>query len=196
MNPTHFVSMDIETTGLDPDYCQVLEFGAVIDDLAKPREDRKTFHCFVLHDRIAGEPYALQMNHEILRILSDPKKHPQYTFLKPHELAYQLKLWLERNTPESKSHTPSGKNFAGFDWRFLRRLNGWQDNIRLRHRYIDPAELWWNPDEDGTVLPDSDTCVKRAGMNKSTAHRALADAIDTCELVRRWHEGQRSLSAA
>ena len=32
MNPTHFVSMDIETTGLDPDYCQVLEFGAVIDD--------------------------------------------------------------------------------------------------------------------------------------------------------------------
>jgi hypothetical protein len=196
MKPTHFVSMDIETTGLDPQYCQVLEFGAVIDSLDGPRDQRKEFHCFVVHERIVGEPYALAMNHEILRILANREKHPQYTFLKPHEVAVHVKCWLDANTSESKSHTASGKNFAGFDWRFLRRLPGWQESIRLRHRYIDPAELWWDPELDGTILPDSDTCLARAAITKSTAHRALADAHDTCELVRRWYERQRAASAA
>jgi oligoribonuclease (3'-5' exoribonuclease) len=196
MKPTHFVSLDIETTGLDPETCQILEFGAVIDSLDRPRDERKEFQCFVVHDRIVGEPYALAMNHEILRILAEKEKYPQYRFLRWTDVSYEFSRWLKQNTPESKSHTAGGKNFAGFDLRFLRRLPGWKENVRLRHRYIDPAELWWNPEIDGTLLPDSDTCLARAEIAKSTAHRALADAHDTCELVRRWSERQRAASAA
>jgi len=44
---TKYVSLDIETTGLNPENCQVLEIGAVIDDGTTPIEDCPTFQCYV-----------------------------------------------------------------------------------------------------------------------------------------------------
>lgn len=191
-----FISIDTETTGLDDERCQILEFAAVLDDLTKPIEERKAFHCIVNLEEIIGQPYALAMNHEILKIIADgPRKHPELMFLTPDKIASAFWGWVETvyaDEPGFKSFSPAGKNFAGFDWQFTKRLPGWKRMVRQRHRYIDPAPLYWNPDIDGTILPDSDTCCQRAGLEKMTVHRALPDAYDTCDMIRRWHEKRKS----
>ena len=44
-----YVSIDIETTGLDPETCQTLEIGAVFDNWTLPIRELPTFHCYVVH---------------------------------------------------------------------------------------------------------------------------------------------------
>ena len=41
-----YISIDIETTGLDPENCQILSIGAVIEDTLNqlPFEELPTFH--------------------------------------------------------------------------------------------------------------------------------------------------------
>jgi hypothetical protein len=64
-----YVSIDIETTGLDPENCQVLSIGAVIEDTNHklPIEDLPSFHVAILRQRIEGEPYALNMNRDLIQ---------------------------------------------------------------------------------------------------------------------------------
>jgi len=52
-----YVSIDIEATGLDHTYCQMIEFGAVLDDLRhqRPLDELPQFHCYVLRDKYVGE---------------------------------------------------------------------------------------------------------------------------------------------
>lgn len=64
-----YVSIDIETTGLDPENCQILSIGAVIEDTNNqvPIEDLPSFHVAILRQRIEGEPYALNMNRDLIQ---------------------------------------------------------------------------------------------------------------------------------
>ena len=56
-----YVSIDIETTGLDPETCQILQVGAVIEDTQNllPLEELPKFNCIVEHPAYTGSPYAL-----------------------------------------------------------------------------------------------------------------------------------------
>ena len=67
-----FVSIDLETTGLDPSYCQIVEIGEVYDDGFKCVDDLPIFHKYVYSPdgRYCGEPFALQMDAKILSELS------------------------------------------------------------------------------------------------------------------------------
>ena len=66
-----YISIDIETTGLDPENCQVLSIGAVIEDTndIKPLADLPTFHGVVLPNRIEGDPYAINLNRDLLQTI-------------------------------------------------------------------------------------------------------------------------------
>ena len=78
--------------------------------------------------------------------------------------------------------TPAGKNFASFDRQFLKRLPDFEGMVRLHHRTLDPAMLFWQPGDE--KLPDSKTCYERAGMNGKVAHTALEDAMAVVWLLR------------
>jgi len=67
-----YVSIDIETTGLDTEKCQVLSIGAIIEDTEKQLsyEDSPKFNVIVLQRHIAGSPYAINMNKHIIEIMS------------------------------------------------------------------------------------------------------------------------------
>jgi hypothetical protein len=79
--------------------------------------------------------------------------------------------------------TVAGKNFAVFDKLFLEKLPNWNDTFELRRRFIDPATLFtdWQNDE---YLPDLATCKKRAEINGIVTHDALEDAWDVIQLMR------------
>ena len=55
-----------------------------------------------------------------------------------------MAAWLGRcGWDVSKAITPAGKNFASFDRQFLKRLPDFEKKVRLHHRTLDPAMLFW-----------------------------------------------------
>lgn len=182
-----YISIDIETTGLDPSYCQILEIGAVIDDWEQSIEYLPRFHCYVVNEHIIGEPYALGMHPVILRRIATEKKG--FDYLLPEDITFEFSYWLNRHDifPDENHITPAGKNYASFDKQFLDKLPGWKDNIKTRHRTIDPGNLFWYPETD-RGLPNLKTCMQRAGIEGAVAHTAVEDALIVVKLIRKHRE--------
>ncbi len=238
-----YVSIDIETTGLDETKCQTLEIGAVLDDWTKPIAELPIFRRIVAWDQVVGTPYAMSLNAGLLKaigtranekptapedaliqlvkqtgskdipvnrilnhlrspiswhdipnfLLKCPDLHPEVLkfaanppmpccFCKDHQLANLFSIWLKANGVDPKHIQAAGKNFAAFDMQFLKRMPVFEDLIAFRHRIIDPAILYWEPDDE--KLPDSKTCYERAGYDSKVAHTAVEDAQAIVWLVR------------
>lgn len=167
------ISIDIETTGLDPETCQILEIGAYCD--------RGQFHCYVDNGLIQGEPDALHMNHGILKQIVECK-----TCIDPDVIAREFTKWLE--TVVCREVTIAGKNFGSFDKAFLDKLLGWSRmaNKYFNYRYVDIGNLYWVPSMDGDTLPNLKTCMRRANFMGNVPHTALEDAIIVHKLVQHW----------
>lgn len=175
---TPYVSIDLETTGLDPEYCQIIEFGAVIDDWITPVEELPRYHRYIEHERIVGEPYALAMNAEILRKIAVEGGYPnEHLFLSFVE-------WLQEYFPQLPV-TVAGKNFAAFDLPFIRRLPDFRPRV-FRHRYIDPGTLYWHPEVDDAP-PSTAECLERAGLDTYVPHTAVEDAMNVIRIIRSAH---------
>lgn len=188
---TKFVSFDIETTGLDPETCQTIEIGAVIDDWLTPLADPPTFHVYIKRDHYSGQPYALSMHSTIFRRIATEEEGYRYLYSK--DVGTAFKTWVELNhaclyrDPSCMDlsydrFNVAGKNFAMFDDRFLRKLPEFGKFFRYRHRVIDPAILFWDPLTDDK-LPDTKTCMERAGLSGEVAHNALDDAKIVVKLI-------------
>lgn len=66
-----YISIDIETTGLEKDRYQILSIGAILEDTEKKLafEEIPKFHAAILHNEITGSPYALNMNKDIIEAI-------------------------------------------------------------------------------------------------------------------------------
>lgn len=186
-----YISIDIETTGLDPERCQILEIGAVIEDWKKPILQLPTFQCFVQHEEYRGQPRALLMNSRILKILTNPEyltpldtaHHQEYHIFQSHMVYDHFAKWLVANDFSDGKITVAGKNFGSFDLQFLKHLPNFQlIASRFRHRFIDPAMLYWEPDD--IVPPNTKECLIRAGMPVEITHEAVGDAQQVIKLIR------------
>jgi len=171
-----YVSIDLETTGLDPETDQILEFGAVLEDWQSPLCNLPTFHRYILTDRVSGSPFALAMNADILRAIS-AKQSPCCT---RDELPGQFAQWLQEQGFDPLHVNAAGKNFAGFDAQFLKYM---ENIVCFRKRVLDPATLYWRAEDE--KLPDMKTCMERAGIPGKVAHTAVEDAKVVIQLVRR-----------
>lgn len=181
--PKHpYVSIDTETTGLNPGNCQVLEFGAVIDDLTRPIEELPRLRIVVALDRIEGEPYALQMNQSLLLEIAQRKSTD---LVKANDVVPKFLAFLKANGIDiEKGFQPAGKNFASFDKPFLEaNLPRWKSDVKIKHRTIDPGNLYWYIGEE--IIPDTKTCYQRAGFDDFVAHNAVEDALGVVRLIRR-----------
>ena len=136
-----YVSIDIETTGLDPESCQILEIGAVWDDWTRA------------HRRFANASTAMWSTSEIVghALCLGPEcgHSPQApiprtsgdNFLRPGP------KWPATWPPGFKrcgwdgqtALTPAGKNFASFDRQFLKRLPRFEQVVKLSHRTLGPS---------------------------------------------------------
>jgi oligoribonuclease len=199
----HIFSLDIETTGLNPETCQVLEVACIAWDLDNPDmpiEGLHTFHTYVLNELpLRGEPFAFSMHPEILRRIANGD--PGFTYTPASQVAEDLAYWMkgitQKDTNKQQAHGHfAGKNFGAFDLQFLRRLPNWSTWIRAAHRSYDPAVLYFDPVNDDR-LPDMDTCCKRAGLLESrdlesgtfgnsltTKHDAIGDARIVIQLLK------------
>lgn len=197
-----YISIDIETTGLNPETCQIIEFAAVADDLRikAPLDSLPRFQTYVHHPVYTGEPYALGMHQKIFQKLAEPSENDKVTT--PELLFKKFFDWLltvdgptshrrcrYKANPVCDGNVFSmqikinvaGKNFASFDKRFLDKLPN--NLVKFNHRVIDPCMLYFNPDKDD-VLPSTEECMRRAGLDGVVAHTALEDALVVCSLLR------------
>lgn len=187
-----FLSIDIETTGLDPQKNQILEFGAIAIDTSYPNVPYiADFRAVFVHQELTGNPIALTMNSELIGEINTLLKskdfdYDEFNYNKPNDIYVRnaeefqkyFDEWLEAINFTGRL-TIAGKNLASFDLKFIEAAG---IKIKYRHRMIDPAILYvdWEKDE---TLPDLQQCLDRAGIIKSVEHTSLADAIDVAELV-------------
>jgi len=190
-----YLSVDIETTGLNPEKCQTLEVSFVVEDTnnIKPLEELPRFTVCIEHKRIHGEPYALSMpyNASIINDMKNKLEDRKFNFIKPDEFYSSLLLFLSKNDllddKNKATLNIAGKNFQAFDKPFIMKLlesdPQWNNQIRFRYRVIDPAILFVNWKDD-SALPDLNTCKQRANISGEVAHDSYSDALDVIKLLR------------
>jgi oligoribonuclease len=66
-----YVSVDIETTGLDTEKCEILSIGAIIEDTNKllPIDQLPKFHIAIKRETISGSMFALNMNKDLIETI-------------------------------------------------------------------------------------------------------------------------------
>jgi len=182
----HLLSIDIETTGLDPKQHQIIEFAAVYTDTLDPLRVRAEFRRLVSHPMYIGEAVALAMNADIFREIDAAWKRrtekwpvdiDKSEVVTLEELLREFCGWVNGFRSGESRITLTGKNVGSFDLAFLRMIEGWDEykkGMRIGHRCLDVGPLYWSPFDE--VMPDLKTCLKRAGLVDMVAHRALNDA--------------------
>ena len=177
-----YASIDIETLGLNPETCDVIEFGCVLDDLneRKPLDELPQFHAYITqpNNLYKGEPYAMAMHSVILKRIANKEKGYQY--IPSETLKYRFIEWLESHN-QLITIIAAGKNFQSFDMRFLRLLDF--DGDLIHHRTLDPGSMWFDPKID-KFLPNLQTCLTRTGVKKTVKHTAIDDAISVIQCIR------------
>lgn len=198
-----YVSIDIETTGLDPDIRQLLQLGMVIEDTeacqmqraggaraAGRVEDLPTFNAVVVRDVYHGEPYALSMHADIFKAVANVP--PQGVGLAAGDFEVRgraamadnegrvflaAKMWLLHYLGAGP-YVAAGKNLGNFDFRFLPK----SFTSLFHHRLIDAGSVaigrdaaWW-----GEKAPPS----LRDLIGREPAHDAVGDAQDVIRYLR------------
>jgi hypothetical protein len=195
-----YVSIDIETTGLDPETCEILEVAAIIDtDPMIPIDSLPTFRFRFVKDTYQGEPFAFSMHKELLKDLAmNPVTGPAddwgNIYGRPFNFSTDFSRWLNKWRVDPLSFVVAGKNFANFDAAFLKKLAGIPERVRWHHRVLDPGNMFVLP-SDRTV-PSTDECCERAGINphdfQGSAHTAIYDAKLVVALIRKGFENNET----
>jgi len=197
-----YISIDLETTGLDSLNHQIIEFGAVLEDTNNilPLDELPTFHAYITHpdNMLYGDIFAIHMNAGIIEKIKNKKElKDKYNFVKIEHLAEDFMFWLRNVGFELKTKNAgteysyiyaetinvAGKNFSSFDSKFLDNVPDFNKLIKIRKRVIDPSILFtdWNLDN---ALPELNECNIRIGHVMPVQHTAVEDATDVIRLLR------------
>ena len=192
-----YLSLDLETTSLDPVNGQILQLACVVDDLLdpKPLDELPRLNVFIHHDEIKGQSFALQMNSWILEILAETEPLPEGAIMS-NMLQISSGVYTDDNGNIAHTNNPvldflyrnfggmgekitvAGKNVAGFDIPFLPK----PISSCFLHRVLDIGPLYM--EKEDVKIPDMATCLVRAGIDKSVTHCALDDAFQVVKLIR------------
>lgn len=170
-----YVAIDIETTGLDPETCQVLEVAFVLDDREKRVKDCPFYHAVVSHKFIMGEPYALQMNKSLLEKIARGEGVSTKTVVEG------IRCWVRGRCPNRVLH-PLGRNVGSFDWQFLKRLPGFPEKA-FGYRMLDINSLYADSDGMHSTTELSNRLAEEFEI-EGNPHEALYDARVALALAR------------
>ncbi len=169
-----YLSIDIETTGLDPEKHQILEFVAVFDDLENPRPitELPTFHRMIRWNDYTINDFCLRLHKELLNEIQNHVQNIE-KIITIDELGPQFLVWL-RSVDVGQNYNVAGQNFAGFDGLFLKKVPNFPPWF---YRVIETGTLYLRKDMDRLPgLSDYDRF--------SAGHRALLDAMSVVRAIR------------
>ena len=201
-----YLSIDIETTGLDPKTCQILQIGIILEDTNQILPFRKIpkLNLIIRHERISGSIKAISMNSKLISSIDDyndfkneeereslSKSLYNARFIRLEEVILHITNFLKINGYKSNEYSRltinvAGKNFGTFDKLFLEEIPGWKERIQIRSRILDPAILYVDWEEDAS-LPSLNECKERAGIFENVSHNAIEDAWDVIQTLRKFY---------
>lgn len=192
-----YVSIDIETTSLDPTCNVILEVGLVFEDMLakRPIEELPKYRILLPREQYTVTPFIMKLHRELfeeldgLKLDGAPWKQSGslYTCY-PNTLGDVINKIVyidERFYQPGDSIIAAGKNVGAFDIPFIKRL---APGIKFKHRTLDPMMLYLRPEDE--VPPDLKTCAGRAGIELTKHHSAVGDALDVVRLIRRYYEAR------
>lgn len=210
-----YVSIDIETTGTDPDKHEIVEIAAKIDDLSNLVSPHAldsfrsiickeqyvcTPYCSVLHSDLWKEiqlrmPEAKTNSHydAFNKIVADDSPAMKSSVFDAavttaNRSVVLLRAWLEAKGVAVKNNKVK-INVAGKNYAMFDhnflKKACLGDWIDVRHRVIDVATHFWRTGDER--LPNTELCCQRAGIHYDAqkAHGALYDVDTVIMLVRK-----------
>ena len=175
-----YISIDIETTGLDPEKHQILEFAAAYDDLENPVpiEQLPTFVRRIYWDDLVINRYCLKLHRGLLKEIAEDHADLYETscgniVTTIDQLSGHFMTWLSL-IGVRKNYNVAGKNFAGFDGLFLKKVPGFPPWF---YRVIDVGSMFLT--REMSKIPGLGKIVEG-----EPEHRALPDALAVVKAIR------------
>lgn len=178
-----YISIDIETAGLDPKSDVLLEIGAVAMD--GPTE-LGSIRILLPRDRYNVTPFIMKMHAKLFEDL-----HAALGTLGKDMVCYchgdEGAVFAEwcRSLGWGGKILVAGKNFFAFDYLWLKGLRGFP---QVSARYLDPGSMYLRAGD--TMPPSLAECCERAGVELIDHHSAVADARTVARLIsKRLYDG-------
>jgi oligoribonuclease (3'-5' exoribonuclease) len=174
-----YLSIDIETTGLDTQKVHVLQLAAIYDN-GKAPEELPTFNKVIKWPVIThAEEYAMNLNKKLLE-----RAFKKQNIVSIEQARAEFVAWLGEIQPNGR-FTAAGKNVQGFDMPILKNPVNQFSLRRFLHRALDPGSMYA---EDFDHVPDL-TEINRLTGRDAVSHNALDDAWDVVYAIRqKWGE--------
>lgn len=195
-----YVSIDCETTSTDPNKGEILSVGLVIEDTNKvvDLKDLPQIEFIIDRDRIeGGNIFDLNMNKKLIEKINNYnlsknkskfQKDNNCVFVPLDLLSVAVRDFLEDNGLDlNEKINVLGKNYAGFDAKFLEKVPNWNKYIKTHQRVLDPAILFTDFKSD-KHLPNLKKCKERANLDVlEVTHRSVEDALDVVKVLRKFY---------
>ena len=182
-----YLSLDLETTGIDSEKCQILQLACIVEDTERklPLEKLPKLNLYFKHDAYTFDSiYPIHMHQELFKTIEEKG---EYFYKMESTINGNIRVWYNfiEDYFGKDPVTLAGKNVIGFDLKFL-RSHKLTSGIKFRHRAIDPSILYidWKNDK---ALPDSQTMFDRAKLDATLAHDALDDAWQVIRCLRNFY---------
>lgn len=212
-----YVSIDIETSGLDPEKNCILSIGAIIEDTENKLsfEDCPKFNAVILQREIVGSPRAITMNKDLIAMIGEylegtdetrvtMDKNTDYQFLEKEDVVKKFYEFLWVNgynidfpnqllvTSRIDSNTkPITLNVAGKNFGTFDKLFlqqlPWWQKLIKVRQRVLDPAILMVDWKNDTSLPNLTTCKERAGVSGIVTHNALEDAWDVIEVLRKFY---------
>jgi oligoribonuclease (3'-5' exoribonuclease) len=188
-----YISVDLETSGLDLEKSEILEVGAVFDDGVSPIEKLQSF-SFVISLQVLthAEPYAVNMNARLFQAMVNKEGVSVVTAFDAltalfREASSKAQMWdIDWKFKPGPRVYIAGKNAASFDIpiikSFLKRHEyPAKELLQLIHYQVLDVGSMYFPDF-GRIPSLSDISAKIG--RKEVTHKALDDAFDVVHAIR------------
>lgn len=98
-----YLSIDIETTGLDRENHKILSIGAILEDTEKKLSfsEIPKFHAAILHHEINGSPFAINMNRDLIAHIAAYQNTKSEDSKKKIEEESRMKFYQEDKVVEA-----------------------------------------------------------------------------------------------
>lgn len=181
-----YISLDIETTGLDPK-SQVLQIAMIYDDLETPVSELPTFNKKIFYDSFShAEPYALMMNAKLIQEMSKGYNKLGSDWTHNHYAIDAALGFMQKFTKDnSEKIVFAGKNVASFDIPMIRSMavkQGYEELFSkiCHYKTIDVGSLYFDVFKENVSLSKINELTGR----KEVSHDALDDAMDVVYAIR------------
>jgi len=187
-----FLSLSLETTGLDCNKNNLLEIGMIVHNTDEPKsyEDSKKTRFWIDSEFYKGAPYALVDNVEIFKQICDLRKENSRRLVKPDDAITRIMTFLRIHFAENGVFNQQimvvSKNPI-LDSDFLSKLKSFE-NLPFQPKYLNPCSFFLNFEEDNGI-PGLAKAKERAGLTNPTVRNTLLVAWDMIELIKVYRSG-------